>query len=109
MPQFLEACMLICFGFSWPMAVYKNYKARSAKAMSLPFILLITAGYVAGIAAKIINHAINYVLAVYVINLLIVSCNIFIYFRNCRLDRTRSLQESCSKQNIMRPEDCAMY
>ena len=36
----LEAGMLICFGFSWPINLYKNIKVRSAKGMSLPFILL---------------------------------------------------------------------
>jgi len=37
MANLLETVMLVCFGFSWPMAVIKNYKARSAKAMSLYF------------------------------------------------------------------------
>ena len=72
MPQILEATMLICFGFSWPMSVYKNIKAKTAKSMSLPFILLIVTGYIAGIAAKLWTHTINYVLVVYVLNLLIV-------------------------------------
>ena len=36
--QILEAVMLICFGCSWPMNLVKNYRARSAKAMSLGFI-----------------------------------------------------------------------
>lgn len=87
MQQILESVMLICFGFSWPFTVIKNYKARSAKAMSLPFILLIDSGYVAGILAKIIGGQINYVLIIYFINLIVVSSNIVIYFRNRRIDR----------------------
>ena len=87
MQQILESIMLICFGFSWPFTVVKNYKARSAKAMSLPFILLIVSGYVAGILAKFIGGQINYVLVIYFINLIVVSTNILIYFRNRRLDR----------------------
>ncbi len=87
MPQLLEAAMLICFGFSWPMSVVKNYKAKTAKAMSLPFILLIITGYVAGIAAKILTHNINFVLVVYVVNLVIVSANLAVYFINRRHDR----------------------
>lgn len=83
----LEAIMLICFGFSWPINAYKNYKAATAKSMSIQFILLIITGYIAGIAAKLISHTINYVLAVYILNLLIVSVNVFIYIRNRRLDR----------------------
>ena len=79
--------MLICFGFSWPMSVYKNIKAKTAKSMSLPFILLIVTGYIAGIAAKLWTHTINYVLVVYVLNLLIVSTNVVVYFINRRYDK----------------------
>ena len=93
MPEILETLMLICFGMSWPMNVYRNYKARSAKGMSLFFILLIRTGirrfrYVAGIGAKILTHNFTYVLAVYALNLLFVSINLLVYVRNRRLDRT---------------------
>ena len=37
----LEATMLVCFGFSWPLNVVKAYKARTAKGTSLAFIILI--------------------------------------------------------------------
>lgn len=86
MTQVLEATMLICFGFSWPMSVYKNYKARTAKSMSLPFTLLIISGYIAGISAKIYSHTFNYVLVVYILNLLIVSANVAVYFINRKHD-----------------------
>ena len=55
--QILEAVMLICFGCSWPMNLIKNYRARSAKAMSLGFIVLIITGYIAGIVAEIFTVA----------------------------------------------------
>ena len=73
MGSLLEAVMMLCFGLSWPINVIKAYKARTAKGTSLPFILLITFGYLAGITAKIVSGQINYVLAV--------------YFRNTALDR----------------------
>lgn len=87
----LEACMLICFGFSWPINLYKNIKVRSAKGMSLPFIMLIVVGYIAGIGAKLVGHftgaaPLNYVFAVYIFNLLMVSGNIIVYFINRRHD-----------------------
>lgn len=84
-----EALMLVCFGFSWPLNVIKAYKARSAKGTSLAFIILIITGYVAGIAAKVINHQFNYVLAVYFLNLAIVLSNLAVYFRNVALDKRR--------------------
>lgn len=84
-----EALMLVCFGFSWPLNVIKAYKARSAKGTSLAFIILIITGYVAGIAAKVINHHFNYVLTVYFLNLAIVLSNLAVYFRNVALDKRR--------------------
>ena len=83
----LETIMLVCFGFSWPMNLIKAYKARSAKNSSLPFILLIITGYIAGISAKIVLGNINYVLVAYLLNLAIVSLNLVVYFRNITLDK----------------------
>lgn len=87
MGPLFETIMLICFGLSWPINALKAYRARTAKATSLPFILLIFTGYVAGIAAKLVSHQINYVFIVYLINLAIVFVNILVYFRNVRLDQ----------------------
>ncbi len=83
----LETVMLVCFGFSWPINLIKAYKAKTAKSTSLPFVLLIIAGYVAGISAKIIMGNINYVLVAYLLNLAIVSLNLVVYFRNAALDK----------------------
>ena len=82
-----ETIMLVCFGFSWPMNLIKAYKARTAKSTSLPFVLLIITGYIAGILAKIALGNINYVLVAYLLNLAIVSLNLVVYFRNVALDR----------------------
>lgn len=82
-----EALMLVCFGFSWPLNVIKAYKARTAKGTSLVFIFLIITGYIAGITAKFINHQLNYVLAVYFLNLAIVMMNVLVYIRNKGLDK----------------------
>ena len=81
--------MLVCFGASWPISVIKNIRAKTAKNMSLQFIMLIILGYTAGIAAKIISGTINYVLLVYVLNLIIVSVNLAVYFINRKRDRGR--------------------
>lgn len=89
MTQALEAAMLICFGLSWPINLMKNIKAGTAKSMSLKFILLIIFGYIAGITAKIISHQFNYVLIVYVLNILIVALNLIVYFINQHKDKKR--------------------
>ncbi len=87
--QILEAAMLTCFGLSWPLNAYKNFKAGTAAGTSWQFILLITAGYLAGIAAKICSDTINWVLIVYLINLVFLAANWAVYFRNRRLDAQR--------------------
>ena len=86
----MEAGMLVCFGFSWPLNVVKAYRAKTARGTSLAFIILIITGYIAGISAKIINNQFNYVLGVYFLNLAIVSANVFVYIRNKRLDKKSS-------------------
>lgn len=91
MTELFEAVMLICFGLSWPMSVVKNIRAHTAKSMSLPFILLIITGYIAGITAKICSHNYSYVLAIYVINLIFVSANLVIYFINRNYDHRHSI------------------
>lgn len=91
MAEILETIMLICFGFSWPMSVYKNIKAKTAKSMSLGFILMIMTGYVAGITAKLCMHRYNYVLAVYLLNLAMVSINLVVYFINKGYDKKECL------------------
>ena len=93
MSAIFETIMLICFGLSWPINVVKAYKARTTKGTSLPFILLIITGYLAGITAKIVNGQFNYVLIVYIINLIIVMFNVVVYFRNYRLDKKNSEKE----------------
>jgi hypothetical protein len=96
MAELLESTMLVCFGLSWPMNLAKNIKAKSARNMSLQFILLIITGYVAGITAKIYTHRFNYVLVVYLLNLVIVSANVIVYFVNRRYDR----QEQAAKTKL---------
>lgn len=86
-----EVLMLICFGCSWPINVYKSYKSRSTAGKSLTFLLIIVAGYVFGIAGKIMSGNINYVLIFYLLNLLVVSADIVLYFRNKTLENGRTV------------------
>lgn len=90
MGQILETIMLLCFGFSWPLNVIKAYKAKTTKGTSLPFIILIITGYVAGITAKILTNQINYVLIAYILNLAIVSINVLVYLRNYTFDKKKN-------------------
>ncbi len=97
--QILEAAMLICFGLSWPMNAYKSYKSATAVSTSWQFITLITAGYVAGIAAKFVSGDISWVLIVYFLNLGCLAINWAVYFRNKKLDRERIEQQKSINNN----------
>ncbi|MBQ8235792.1 MAG: hypothetical protein IJZ37_03800 [Clostridia bacterium] len=77
-----ECIMLICFGLSWPISVYKSLTSRSTKGKSLVFMLAIIIGYVAGILGKITGGQFNYVLLLYCINLTVVSFDLALYFVN---------------------------
>lgn len=92
MSQIFETLMLICFGCSWPISVVKSYRARTAKGKSVVFTYAIIVGYICGIMSKITGGNINYVLALYVINLIMVSVDMILYFRNRKLDRKEELE-----------------
>ncbi len=87
MVTLLESIMLICFGISWPVSVYKSWKSKSTRGKSLVFILAIIVGYAAGITGKIIGGQLNYVLALYLVNLTFVCVDLGLYFANRRRER----------------------
>ena len=81
-----EFLMLFCFGFSWPFAIAKSIKSKSTKGKSLMFMLLVIAGYVFGIIHKVLYNF-NWVTWVYVILMLLVSFDVFLYWRNRRYEK----------------------
>ena len=80
--QIFEIIMLICFGMSWPISVYKSIRSKSTKGKSVVFIIAIMIGYISGIIGKIVNHQLNYVVILYLINLIVVSIDLALYFVN---------------------------
>ncbi|WMJ85205.1 hypothetical protein ACS3UN_05050 [Oscillospiraceae bacterium LTW-04] len=86
--------MLLCFGAAWPASIYKSYTARSAKGKSVLFLGVIATGYVSGIINKLIN-APDYVMYLYLLNLVMVSTDIVLYFRNKRLDELEEKDKLC--------------
>ena len=93
MSQFLEAVMVVLFGISWPLNIMKSVKSRTAKGKSLPFLIFIWVGYIAGIASKLVSGNITYVFVFYVLNLVMVSIDFCLYFRNVKLDKEREAAE----------------
>ena len=87
MAQFLEVMMLVCFGLSWPFNIMKSWKSRTAKGKSLLFECCVIIGYCCGLAGKIIGGKITYVVAVYVLDILMVSVDLLLTIRNIFLDK----------------------
>ena len=91
MSEILEILMVVSFGLSWPLNVMKSYRARTTKGKSLPFLVLIFAGYICGIASKLTADSYKwYVLFFYVLNLLMVGADLILYWRNYKLDQQNS-------------------
>ena len=100
MSELFEILMLVAFGASWPLNVIKSIKSKSTKGKSIVFLILIFSGYICGILAKLINPVYMasfsskwYVLAVYVLNLIMVETDLCLYFRNGAYDRRREPQK----------------
>ena len=85
--QIFEIIMLICFGMSWPISVYKSIRSKSTKGKSVVFIIAIIVGYISGIFGKIVNEQISYVLILYCINLIVVSVDLGLYFVNAKREK----------------------
>ena len=97
MAEFLEVCMLICFGLSWPTSIIQSWKARTAKGKSILFLCFIELGYGCGILAKLAATNINYAFPFYVLNFIMVGTEIALYFRNNTLDKAALPQKSLSR------------
>lgn len=74
-----EAIMLIMFGAAWPMNIAKSLRSKSTKGKSLTFLIMIVIGYISGIINKIL-YSPDIVLVLYIINLLMISTDLFLYF-----------------------------
>jgi hypothetical protein len=94
MINLLEALMIICFGLSWPVSIYKSYTSRTAKGKSLTFEIFIWIGYVFGIIRKILQIRTGadfdwlfYLgFAFYILNIAEITVDMLLYVRNRRLD-----------------------
>ena len=98
MADIFELLMIVCFGVSWPLNIYKAWKARTTKGISVQFYFLILIGYLFGITSKIIKLSRGvttpgYVWFFYILNAVIVTLGILVWFRNLRLDREAAAAE----------------
>jgi hypothetical protein len=83
-----EALMLLCFGAAWPVNIYKSLKSKSTTGKSLLFLIIVDLGYVSGIIHKLV-FSYDLVLYLYILNLAMVSFDMFLYFRYRRREQMR--------------------
>lgn len=79
-----EAIMLICFGAAWPLSIYKSYKSEMNSGKSVVFLYVILIGYLSGITHKLLFNY-DLVFYLYILNALMVTTDIILYYRNQRL------------------------
>ncbi|MFP4054056.1 MAG: hypothetical protein ACLFV7_09350 [Phycisphaerae bacterium] len=83
--QLFEGAMLICFGLGWPVAILKTLRVKRVEGKSLPFLVLIFCGYLAGIVSKLFRmQAESYlepVTALYALNAVMVGIEVLLYMR----------------------------
>ncbi|SET00327.1 PQ loop repeat-containing protein [Natronincola peptidivorans] len=82
-----EILMLLCFGAAWPFSIYKSYKSKSVAGKSPYFLMILIMGYFFGILNKIFYNY-DQVVYLYGLNLVLVSTDLSLYFRNIRLQNS---------------------
>lgn len=99
--ELLEALTILCFGLSWPLSIWKSWTSRTAKGKSVFFEVFLWIGYVFGIVRKVLQFIMAnstgtdlewiFYLAwfFYVLNIIEITIDILLYFRNVRLDKKR--------------------
>ena len=81
-----EALMLLSFGAAWPIQLYKSYVSRKTAGKSIAFSYVVIFGYLAGITHKIL-YSRDIVMALYIINLIMVSIDVYLYYRNKGIEK----------------------
>ncbi|HRF36698.1 MAG TPA: hypothetical protein PLZ09_05315 [Clostridia bacterium] len=112
--EILEIAMLVCFGCSWPISVYKSIKIRTSVGKSAVFNILLIVGYIAGIVSKflkmepfmIANAADGlkkgifiFALIMYFGNLAMITANLVLYYMNKNLDNKRAIEIANTNNN----------
>ena len=98
----LEALTIFCFGLSWPISIRKSVISRTAKGKSLFFEVFLLIGYACGITRKVIQltemdeSGLLFFLSFffYILNFIMISIDVALYFRNSALDRAREAEGS---------------
>lgn len=81
MKSVFEILMLLCFAASWPFSIVRALRTKYVIGKSPVFMIIIIVGYLFGILHKIINCPGDWVVLLYLFNMLIVTFDLVLYFR----------------------------
>lgn len=81
-----EIIMLLCFGAAWPFSIYKSYTSKSVAGKSGYFLVILMAGYVAGILNKLLYNY-DQVIYLYILNLSMVFTDFILFQKNLKRSR----------------------
>ena len=91
-----ESMMLLCFGFAWPVSIYKSAVSKRTAGKSLLFLVVLQIGYVAGILFKLTEFwgnikinpdaAMSVNLYLYCLNFIMITIDECLYLRNRRIE-----------------------
>ena len=96
--RIFEALMLLGFGVSWPISIYKSYTSRKVGSKSVVFLYAVLFGYVAGIINKLL-YSPDIVLVLYIFNFVMVAIDTVLYYRNVRLERNSTEHEERERRS----------
>ncbi len=78
--EFFEFAMLFAFGFSWPFAIWKTYRAKRVEGKSPYFMMIVIVGYLCGILAHVVEGTKLWLCFVYLLDMALVSTDLSLYY-----------------------------
>lgn len=88
--EILELGMLLAFGCSWPFAIARTYRAKRVDGKSPWFMMIVVVGYCCGIAAHLVEGTKLWLCWVYLVDMLLVSTDLALYFHYAAKNRRSS-------------------
>jgi len=95
-----ESIMLICFGFAWPISIYKSVVSKKTAGKSLLFLVVLQTGYVAGVLFKLTdywnnlkinpNETISINLYLYILNFIMITIDESLFLRNRKIEASKN-------------------
>ena len=89
--EILEFMMLFAFGFSWPFAILRTYRAKRVDGKSPAFMAIVLFGYMCGILAHVVEGTKLWLCVVYLVDMALVSTDLALYIHYSRRQKRCSM------------------